>query len=858
MTFSLRMPRRFLRGGFGRLTLTIVALACGVALVCALDLVNRAVLRGFVEIIDGMAGRATLEVSVEDSGAFPESLAGEVAAVEGVRQVVAMVSATAFTTTDPPESLTVQAFDVTDPDAVHVYQPSDAPAAIVDDPLEFLNAHDSVIVTRDFAARHGLARGAALPLDTARGRQTFTVRGVIDPQGIGRAFGGTLVLMDVQAAEAVFTSPGLINRLDIVTAPDADTSAVARRVQSILPDGLRVEAVAQRKADLRTVLRSMQVLLQGVSLVALGAAFIIAFSRLSMCFAERTWQLGVLRAVGVRRRAVWWELLKESQLLGLAGVALGLPAGILMGRALLPLVATTMALNFRTVAPTGALTVRPAALIVAAALGLGAALLAALRPAWRAASVDVAETMRGRGTGLAVGAARGGGTAIAVLAGLAVAAIVAQRAFAAPAAGLAASAALVALTGVLARPLVALAARVAARWPLPGVGPVGHLALRMLRHDLRRAALAVAMVGIGVGTVVWLALVAFSFERTAVRVFEQAMRADYVVSSAHTGAGALEMPVDDALADTLRGVDGVGAVIGVRLANWQHQGESVVLDAFDPEYFRNPAYGQWPLHGESIEGAWEAVADGRAVVVSSNFAQNVRVAVGDTVTLATPRGPLPLLVAGITTDFASPRGTIEMSRALYRTHWDDARVTRFFVQGTGARGADPALRGRLQQRLAAVGGAWRVISSGELVAYWEGQIRRAFASLYALAVVILVVVLFGIVDNLSASVVERTRELGTLRAAGVRQGQLRRLVVGEALIVVVLGLCLAAAQGGSMALMWVRTTVPLLLGWIVDLHVPVGFVLVIALATAVSCVLAALLPAHRAARLEPAAALRWE
>jgi hypothetical protein len=82
----------------------------------------------------------------------------------------------------------VQAFDVTDPDAVHVYQPSDAPAAIVDDPLEFLNARDSVIVTRDFAARHGLDRGAALPLDTARGRQTFTVRGMIDPQGIGRAF----------------------------------------------------------------------------------------------------------------------------------------------------------------------------------------------------------------------------------------------------------------------------------------------------------------------------------------------------------------------------------------------------------------------------------------------------------------------------------------------------------------------------------------------------------------------------------------------------------------------------------------------------------------------------------------------
>ena len=151
-----------------------------------------------------------------------------------------------------------------------------------------------------------------------------------------------------------------------------------------------------------------------------------------------------------------------------------------------------------------------------------------------------------------------------------------------------------------------------------------------------------------------------------------------------------------------------------------------------------------------------------------------------------------------------------------------------------------------------------MISSGELVAYWEDQIRRAFASLYALAVVILAVVLFGIADNLGASVVERTRELGTLRAAGVRQGQLRRLVVSEALIIVALGLLLAAAEGGGMALLWVRTTVPLLLGWIVDLHVPIGFLLAIALSTAVSCALAALLPARRAARLEPAAALRWE
>lgn len=855
MVLSLRMPRRFLRGGLTRLALTVLALACGVALVGALDLVNRAVLTGFVEVIDGMAGRATLQVTVEDSGAFPETLAGAVAAVDGVTRVVAVVTATAFTTTAPPEALTVQAFDLTDSQVARLYQPGDAPPPLVDDPLEFIAQPDSVIVTGDFAARHGLRLGDPLPLDTAAGRRDFTVRGLVEPEGIGRAFGGALVLMDGQAAQAVFTAPGLVNRLDIVTERTADSAAVARRVQAALPAGLRVEAIEQRRADLRSVLRSMQLLLQGVSLVALAAAFLIAFSRLSMCFAERTWQLGVLRAVGVRRRAVWWELLKESQLLGLAGVALGLPAGLLLGRALLPLVATTMALNFRTVAPPGELSIRPASLLLAAALGFGAALAAAVLPAWRAASVDVAGTLRGRGADLVAPEPRRHWLALALLGAATLLALAIQQAWAAPAAGLVASATLVAVVALLARPLVAAAGALCAELPLPGCGAVGRLALGMLRRDLRRAALAVAMVGIGVGTVGWLALVAHSFERTAVRVFEQAMRADFVVSSAHVGAGALEMPVDDRWAATLRAVDGVAAVIGVRLATWHYRGEPLVLDAFDPAYFRTDTYGAWPLHGARLDDAWEAVAAGRAVVVSSNFAQHQGVAVGDTVTLDTPRGPLPLLVAGVTTDFASPRGTLEMSRDLYRAYWNDARVTRFFVQGAAG---DPGLRARLLARLGEQGGAWRVISSGDLVAYWEGQIRRAFSSLYALAAAILVVVLFGIGDNLGAGVVERTRALGTLRALGVRRRQLARLVVAEALLIVALGLLLAAVQGGGMALFWVRSTVPLLLGWIVELHVPVGFVCVIALATAVSCALAALLPARRAARLEPATALRWE
>src|ERR1700752_2183767 len=104
---GLRMPLRFLRGGYMWLALTVVALASGVALVCAIDLVNRAVLRAFVEVVDTMAGRAALQVTAGEGGLFAEDLANTVGKVPGVELAVPVVSASAFTADDSGELLTV-------------------------------------------------------------------------------------------------------------------------------------------------------------------------------------------------------------------------------------------------------------------------------------------------------------------------------------------------------------------------------------------------------------------------------------------------------------------------------------------------------------------------------------------------------------------------------------------------------------------------------------------------------------------------------------------------------------------------------------------------------------------------------
>src|SRR5262249_35683087 len=156
-----------------------------------------------------------------------------------------------------------------------------------------------------------------------------------------------------------------------------------------------------------------------------------------------------------------------------------------------------------------------------------------------------------------------------------------------------------------------------------------------------------------------------------------------------------------------------------------------------------------------------------AVVVSTSFAQNFGVATGDRLTLQTPTAELILPVAGITVDFVSPRGTIEISRDLFRSAWRDESINRVFVR---AKSADvvPAVKAEIAHRLGALY-SLRILSSGELMRYFSSQVRRAFAVIPILACLVLFVVLVGMADTLAADVSERTHELGVARAIGLKR-----------------------------------------------------------------------------------------
>src|SRR5262249_61966399 len=133
---------------------------------------------------------------------------------------------------------------------------------------------------------------------------------------------------------------GFINRVDVVVTRDGDVERVAQAIRAILPSGLHVEPPSQRKADLQTVMRSFQVLLWALGLLGLVGSFLIAFNSLATMFEGRAWQLGVLRAVGVRPGAMWRGVLEEGGRLGVMGGVVGDSLGVGGGPALLSLSST--------------------------------------------------------------------------------------------------------------------------------------------------------------------------------------------------------------------------------------------------------------------------------------------------------------------------------------------------------------------------------------------------------------------------------------------------------------------------------------------------------------------------------------
>lgn len=844
---------RRLRADWRRLALSVVAVGLGVALVVAVSLANSVVLQSFMDSIDELTSQVDLTISAVGGVPFGQDLAENISAnIEGVKHAIPVVRAAAYATFgDSSEALTVHAFDLTDEESTRLYYPAEGNQPVIDDAIEFLNRLDVVILGRQFAESRGLEKGASLELTTPTGVKAFTVEGLIEPQGLAKGLQGRLVVMDLAAAERVFTTDGRVNQIDVVVREADEAGVVKRRIQEYLGTGFLVTDPDLQKDFIRRVVSGFQSMITAFFLMSLLAGFVICYSRLAAVFRGRTWEVGLLRAVGLRRRVVFWELLKEGFLLGVVGSAIGVGLGNLIASRLLPVLAQTTAIALRLPEPSADLKTRYGAVLLGTLIGMTASLGAAALPALRLAFAEPVAALTMRGRELPMSTARVRWSPLLGLLSVIAMLIVGQHLFSVVTLGHVTTGLLALTTCLAASPVVHRGAYVVRGLWSRFFGPVGRLAAEQVGLRGGQASLTVATLAVGLGTTLVVGTLAWSLERTLLTTLSERIRTSLVVTSSYASRGYLPAPVNQILLEALRPLTGVKAVIGQQYLDVLFRNQDALLITYDASCLTDTELCDWglPPGTQTLN-----LANGSSVLVSTSFARQFGVSVGDSITLDSPAGPAKFRVDGVTN--GQPERAVVMSRERYRDLWTDPLVTFVFVQTEG--GQDPLeVSARIQEDL---GDKYQILvhTKREMTEFFASQAPKAFRVHYVLDAVILAIILVGIGDTLATSVLERTHELGMMRAVGLSRSRLFSLILLEGAALGVLGLALALATSFVLGLFWIQVQFPAIVGIDLDLHVDASLILGAVVVTLVSCLVGSFLPALRAARLTVAEAIRNE
>jgi ABC-type lipoprotein release transport system permease subunit/SAM-dependent methyltransferase len=631
-------------------------------------------------------------VTTAEGFPFPEATLEAVAGKPGVRLAAPLVRGVASPDDGSGQVLTVIGVDLANETAVRIYHDAQRSEEVVGDLLAFLSQPDSIVATRQWAVERGVAVGDRVPLVTPAGLRTFTVRGLVEPQRLARALGGRLLVMDMYAAQQAFGEKGFINQIDVLLDDGADPAAVKAAIEAALPAGLVVREPATRRDGVVSAIRGFQAMLLVFALLAALAGIVICYSRLRSLFEARLFDIGLFRSIGLPQSVVFVELLKESMLLGAAGILVGLPAGALIARWAFPFMAQATALNFRLPVATSTPVVTPGALLLGVAVGLLAAILAAVVPAWRLASTQPVAALRLRGRSLPRVDARARLVAAGAIAAAAVvSAVVQQTTHLSPSSASSPPGFFIVSALTLAGPLVVHGARVLRRVHGAIFGPAGHLASAALHHQSTRATLAVATLAIGLGAVLFFGVLGRSFERSVVAQLGARFRADVVVSSAFASDGWVTAPLREEVVDEVRAIPGVTMVAAQHVRDVDVGGTTASIFAYDAACFRETRLCKWPLLSGAEPDAMESVATGQGALASVSVARELGVKVGDPITLDSPTGPRRFRLVGIARE--EPAKAIIMCRDAYRASWNDRAVTWIHAALDDPQDAGPMIGG---------------------------------------------------------------------------------------------------------------------------------------------------------------------
>ena len=830
-----------------RVVLPVLGVAVGVAAVAAIYHANRSVTLSFREAASSIAGRSDFVVT--GVGGVPVTALPALSFLWKEGSIAPAVVGSAVIDDGSGEIAEILGID---PGADQVVREM----KLVGTQRPGLLRQDSVFVGEAFARRHRLSVGDRLGVIAGGVARSVTVAGLLELTGVARAAGGDLLATDIFTAQQLLGREGFVDRVDIVLDPGVSRKRIAEEIRARLPAGLTLQPPGKSAATADRMVRAFRFNLNALgSLTLLVGVFLIA-NAVSISVLRRRPEIATLRALGTSRAAIFAVFVAEGLSIGIAGTVLGEVGGVFLARTAVQSVARTVANIYLPTAKIAGAGYSSAA-VLAAAVGMAATLLATLWPAAEATRVAPSPALR-PGSVEAVRkshlAWRGVAAAILLLAAAGASRAGPIEGF--PVFGFAAVAAIVGALALVAPLAVALAARAGARPLTRAFGAAGRLAAGFFGGSLARNGIAVSALALALGMTLAM-IVTISSIRETVRVWvESTLRSDLWVKAAAGQSRGLVGDLPESVIAFLSATPGVAAVDPLRARDvTDAAGRPFTLASGD---FRIVArMGGLPLlDGRDAARTAIEARQHDEVLISEPFSRRFRVAVGQTVSLPTPRGPRGLRVAGVYRDYSNDRGTVLLDRDLYLSMYDDHRVTSVAV--VAASGIDVS---DLRRRILAASReryALSISSNRELRRAALAIFDQTFAVTRALEAIAVSVAILGIANALAASAIERRRGFGLLRALGATKRQIRVSLILEAALSGAAATVASIAAAAGFAYLLLEVINPQSFGWTVVTSVPLAKLAATSAIVAAASVLAGVFPGRLAASVDPAAALAEE
>ena len=801
----------------GRLLLSAVGIALGVALGYGVHLVNRAAVRDVAAAVRSVAGEADLEVRGGRSG-FAEALYVRIARLPGV------AAASPVLELDAGVAGTERTVRVIGLDILRAAQLQ--PQLVVEDRYELL-APDKVFLSAAAAEALKLGKGDDLRLAVGQKSVALQVAGVLPASSLR----GVAALTDIATAQWRLERLGELNRVDVRVERGADRGSLEERIRELLPPGVHVTAVETLEGASAYPSRAYRVNLNVLAMVALFTGGFLVFSAQALEVARRRGEHALLRVLGTTRRGIARLVLAEAALLG----ALGSLGGLALGYALAAVAVRASggdlgAGMFRGAVPELEVSFAFALLYFLAgiAVSLGGAVLPALDAA-RAAPARALKAGDEQSMFRRLASAWPGVALIGAGAGLSQLGPVAGL----PLFGYAAIGCLL-LGGVALMPRVSQL--VFDRLPLPR-SPQLVLALSQLRAAPGQAAVSLAAIVASFSLRAAMAIMVASFRQSVDDWLDTVLPAHLYFRTTHAGDTGYLEPGFEQLVRALPQVERADFLRTAR----------VILDPARPALSliaRDRAERAFPMVGERVPGkVWISEA------VSDVYGYRP----GERLELPIQNSKYTFIIAGVFRDYARQHGAILIDRADYIALTGDRRASDaalWLAPGATVAAAMDALR-------ALPGGAQLDIGEpGEIRSLSLATFDRSFAVTYAMEAVAVLVGLFGLSSSLGAMVLARRREFGMLRHLGLTRRQIGAMLAAEGGLLAFLGAAAGLVVGAAISLVLVYVVNRQSFNWSIELHVPWGLLTGFFFALVFLAVLTALLSGREAMGMGPVRAVR--